>query len=67
MIEYLNLKKPNELIQVGTVGIKDIILPGDMKELLNKVVEAQKKPKLIIIITEKELLLHGLCITRPEC
>ena len=29
-------------LQVQSVGIKDIILPGDMKEILNQVVEAQK-------------------------
>ncbi len=29
-------------LQVQDVGIKDIILPGDMKEILNQVVEAQK-------------------------
>ena len=43
MTEYLTLKLPKELIQMGAVGIKDIILPGDMKELLNRVVEAQKE------------------------
>ncbi len=43
MTEYLKLKLPVELIQMGAVGIKDIILPGDMKELLNRVVEAQKE------------------------
>ena len=29
-------------LKIDSVGIKDIILPGDMKELLNKVVEAEK-------------------------
>ena len=43
MTEYLTLKLPKELIQMGAVGIKDFILPGDMKELLNRVVEAQKE------------------------
>ncbi len=30
-------------IQVKSVGLKDIILPGEMKAILNQVIEAQKK------------------------
>lgn len=29
-------------IEVSSLGIRDVILPGDMKDLLNKVIEAQK-------------------------
>jgi regulator of protease activity HflC (stomatin/prohibitin superfamily) len=30
-------------VQVSRVGLKDVILPGDMKVLLNKVIEAEKE------------------------
>ncbi len=29
-------------IEVKTIGVKDIILPGDMREMMNKVIEAKK-------------------------
>jgi len=29
-------------VAVGSVGVKDIILPGDMKDILNQVVQAEK-------------------------
>jgi len=29
-------------VSVGSVGVKDIILPGDMKDILNQVVQAEK-------------------------
>ena len=29
-------------VEVVSMGIRDIILPGDMKEIMNKVIEAQK-------------------------
>ena len=36
-------------IAVDSVGVKDIILPGDMKELLGKVVEAEKAAQANVI------------------
>ncbi len=41
-------------LEVQSVGIKDIILPGDMKEILNKVVEAQKASEANVIRRREE-------------
>lgn len=41
-------------IDVSRVGVKDIILPGDMKELLGKVVEAEKVAQANIIRRREE-------------
>ena len=37
-----------------SVGIKDVILPGDMKEILNQVVEAEKVAQANIIKRREE-------------
>lgn len=41
-------------ILLHSVGIKDIILPGDMKDILNKVVEAQKEAEANLIRRREE-------------
>lgn len=41
-------------ISVRSVGVKDIILPGDMKELLAKVVEAEKAAQANVIRRREE-------------
>jgi regulator of protease activity HflC (stomatin/prohibitin superfamily) len=41
-------------ITVHSVGVKDIILPGDMKELLGKVVEAEKAAQANVIRRREE-------------
>ncbi len=41
-------------IRVISLGIRDIILPGDMKELLNKVIEARKAAEANIISRREE-------------
>lgn len=41
-------------IQLLSVGVKDIILPGDMKVILNKVVEAQKEAEANLIKRREE-------------
>lgn len=41
-------------LQVIGLGIKDIILPGDMKELLNKVTEAKKAAEAAVITRREE-------------
>ncbi len=41
-------------VEVLAVGIKDIILPGDMKVLLNKVIEAQKASEANVIARREE-------------
>lgn len=41
-------------IEVLSFGIKDIILPGDMKDLMNKVVEAKKTSEANLIVRREE-------------
>ncbi len=41
-------------ISVANVGIKDIILPGEMKEILNQVVQAQKAAEANLIKRREE-------------
>jgi regulator of protease activity HflC (stomatin/prohibitin superfamily) len=41
-------------VQVVNVGIKDIILPGEMKDILNKVVEAEKAAQANVIRRREE-------------
>lgn len=41
-------------LAVSTVGIRDIILPGDMKELMNRVTEAKKAAEASLITRREE-------------
>jgi regulator of protease activity HflC (stomatin/prohibitin superfamily) len=41
-------------VEVGEIGIKDVILPGDVRELLNKVVEAERNAKANLIRRQEE-------------
>jgi len=41
-------------LQVASVGIRDVILPGDMKELMNKVTEAKKAAEANLIVRREE-------------
>lgn len=41
-------------LKLDSVGIKDVILPGDMKEILNQVVEAEKVAQANIIKRREE-------------
>ena len=41
-------------IQVVTAGIRDVILPGDMKDLMNKVTEAKKAAEASLITRREE-------------
>ncbi|MFK7887677.1 MAG: slipin family protein [Gammaproteobacteria bacterium] len=41
-------------LRVASVGVKDVILPGDMKELLGKVVEAEKAAQANVIRRREE-------------
>jgi regulator of protease activity HflC (stomatin/prohibitin superfamily) len=40
--------------EVGEIGVKDVILPGDIRELLNKVVEAERVAKANLIRRQEE-------------
>jgi len=39
---------------IGEIGVKDVILPGDIRELLNKVVEAERLAKANLIRRQEE-------------
>lgn len=41
-------------LTVGRVGVKDVILPGEMKTLLNKVIEAEKEAAANVIRRREE-------------
>ena len=41
-------------VKVLSFGIRDVILPGDMKELLNKVTEAKKAAEANLIVSREE-------------
>jgi regulator of protease activity HflC (stomatin/prohibitin superfamily) len=41
-------------VEIGEIGIKDVILPGDVRELLNKVVEAERVAKANLIRRQEE-------------
>jgi regulator of protease activity HflC (stomatin/prohibitin superfamily) len=40
--------------KLGSVGLKDVILPGDMKVLLNQVIEAEKRAQANLIARREE-------------
>ncbi len=41
-------------LSVVSVGVKDLILPGEMKTLLNRVIEAQKEAEANVILRREE-------------
>jgi regulator of protease activity HflC (stomatin/prohibitin superfamily) len=41
-------------LEVVSLGIRDVVLPGDMKELMNKVIEAQKAAEAALITRREE-------------
>jgi regulator of protease activity HflC (stomatin/prohibitin superfamily) len=40
--------------EIGEIGVKDVILPGDVRDLLNKVVEAERIAKANLIRRQEE-------------
>jgi regulator of protease activity HflC (stomatin/prohibitin superfamily) len=42
-------------LEVASVGIRDVILPGDMKDLMNKVTEAKKAAEANLISRREEV------------
>ena len=54
-LEALVTRKGEELgVSVTALGIRDLILPGDMKELFNKVTEARKVAEAALITRREE-------------
>src|SRR5205814_3626002 len=41
-------------IEIVSVGIRDVILPGEMKDLMNKVTEAKKAAEANLIVRREE-------------
>ena len=41
-------------LKIVSVGVRDVILPGDMKELMNKVTEAKKAAEANLIVRREE-------------
>jgi len=41
-------------LEIASVGIRDVILPGDMKDLMNKVTEAKKAAEANLISRREE-------------
>ncbi len=41
-------------LELVAVGIRDVILPGDMKDLMNKVTEAKKAAEANLIVRREE-------------
>lgn len=52
--EHIRAKTVPYGIEVESVGVKDIILPGDMKDILSKVVEAEKSAQANVIRRREE-------------
>ena len=54
LVESLAARAASYGLRVVTLGIKDIILPGEMKELMNRVIEAKKAAKAAVITRREE-------------
>ncbi len=54
-IENLVKRRAGELgLEIASVGIRDVILPGDMKDLMNRVTEAKKAAEANLISRREE-------------
>jgi regulator of protease activity HflC (stomatin/prohibitin superfamily) len=54
VLKYITDKIKETGMTVQSIGVKDIILPGDMKTILNKVVEAEKVAQANLIKRREE-------------
>jgi regulator of protease activity HflC (stomatin/prohibitin superfamily) len=52
--EYIRIKTANYGLTVESVGVKDIILPGEIKAILSKVVEAEKSAQANVVRRREE-------------
>ena len=52
--EYIRAKTADYGIEVDSVGVKDIILPGEIKTILSKVVEAEKAAQANVVRRREE-------------
>jgi len=51
---FVTLRAADLGVEIGEIGVKDVILPGDVRELLNKVVEAERTAKANLIRRQEE-------------
>ncbi|BAY36858.1 hypothetical protein NIES2111_11910 [Nostoc sp. NIES-2111] len=54
IFEYIRQKTSDYGIEIDSVGVKDIILPGEIKTILSKVVEAEKAAQANVIRRREE-------------
>lgn len=54
IFEYIRQKTADYGIEVDSVGVKDIILPGEIKTILSKVVEAEKAAQANVVRRREE-------------
>lgn len=52
--DYIRTKTADYGIEVDSVGVKDIILPGEIKTILSKVVEAEKSAQANVVRRREE-------------
>lgn len=52
--EYIRPKAAEYGIEIDSVGVKDIILPGEIKNILSKVVEAEKSAQANVVRRREE-------------
>jgi regulator of protease activity HflC (stomatin/prohibitin superfamily) len=51
---FVTERASNLGVEIGEIGVKDVILPGDVRDLLNKVVEAERTAKANLIRRQEE-------------
>jgi regulator of protease activity HflC (stomatin/prohibitin superfamily) len=52
------LEQPEALaygVEVSKVGLKDVILPGDLRTIMNRVIEAEKAAQAALIAAREEV------------
>ena len=54
MVEELAARARGWGVEIMQVDLKDIILPGEMKDLLNRVIEAEKQAEANVILRREE-------------
>lgn len=57
---------PDSGVEVTELGVKDVILPGEIRELVNKVVEAERVAKANQIRRQEETAAHGRPFIFPQ-
>lgn len=61
--EYIRQKTADYGIGVDSLGVKDIILPGEIKSILSKVVEAEKAAQANVVRRREETATRSMLNT----